>query len=149
MHRFKPGDKVIVRRCDGGKACDHGNSKIRDMQDKVCEVKSFLDDRSRYQIWQEDKKDSWYFDDLDLDPVSETLLTKSKTTTMSILEKAKLIMKKEPNKTFIKAGIMDMNDSLTSEGKELFINFLLEKNQDAFKKEVVDPILAEQEKDSK
>lgn len=96
------------------------------------------------------KSDHWFFAETDLLKVYSTNnATMATKTTMSILEKAKLIMKKEPNKTFIKAGIMDMSDNLTNDGKELFMNFLLEKNQEAFKKEVVDPIVAEQEKESK
>jgi len=81
--------------------------------------------------------------------IKDNALKAKPTKNMSIIEKAKLIMKKEPNKTFIKAGIMDMNDNLTSEGKELFINYLLTKNQDDFKATVVDPIIAEQEAEKK
>lgn len=79
-------------------------------------------------------------------------LTKEvKTTTYmaTLIEKAKLAFKKEPEKSFIKVGVMDANENLTTEGKDLLFAFLLEKNKDAFKTEVVDPILKEIEAEKK
>ncbi len=60
---------------------------------------------------------------------------------MTLVEKAKLALKGEPEKTFIKAGIMDMNDTFTTEGKELFKMFLYNKFSAEFKTAVVDPII--------
>ena len=71
------------------------------------------------------------------------LLNKS-IENMSIIEKAKLAFKAEPEKSLIKAGILDSGENLTKEGNELFTKFLFEKNKLEFKKEVVDPILAEE-----
>lgn len=54
---------------------------------------------------------------------------------------------KEPEKTFIKIGIMNEDRTLTSDGKDLYLNWEFEKNKDAFKKEVADPILEDMKKD--
>lgn len=80
-----------------------------------------------------------------------TTLPTSSTSSkiMSLIEKAKLTFKKEPERSFIKVGVMDASENLTSEGKDLLLAFLLEKNKDDFKKEVVDPILADIEKECK
>lgn len=70
------------------------------------------------------------------------------TQNMNLLEKAKLAVKGEPDKSFIKAGVMTMEGDLTPEGTQLFLNYLLAKHGADFKKDVVDPISAE-EKDAK
>ncbi len=67
-------------------------------------------------------------------------------TSMNLLQKFRLSMKGEPEKTFIKAGIIDSDEKFTTEGKELFNAFLLKKFGDDFKKEVVDPLIAEEPK---
>lgn len=67
------------------------------------------------------------------------------TNNMNLIEKAKLAFKSEPEKSFIKAGVMDSNENLTFDGKELFLTYLLQKNKDDFKTTVIDPILAEDE----
>lgn len=64
----------------------------------------------------------------------------------SLGEIHKLAFKKEPEKSFIKAGITDTSDALTQDGRILFLGWLLEQNKEAFKKEVVDPILEEMKK---
>ena len=66
----------------------------------------------------------------------------------SLKEKFALAFKKEPQKSFFKAGITDKEDSLTEDGKAIFIEYLFKKNEVEFKKDVVDPIL-EEEKDNK
>lgn len=58
----------------------------------------------------------------------------------------KNLVRSEPEKTFVKCGIMNESLDLTAEGKELFTNFLFEKNKSEFKTEVADKIVAEQEK---
>jgi hypothetical protein len=64
----------------------------------------------------------------------------------NLKEKFLLALKSEPEKSFRKAGIIDNNDMLTSEGIELFLNFLFGNYKNEFKKEVVDVILKEEEK---
>lgn len=67
-----------------------------------------------------------------------------KNKIMSLIEKVKLALKGEPEKSFNKAGITDSNDMLTSEGKDVLLNWLLMKHGTEFKTDVVDPILAEE-----
>ena len=55
----------------------------------------------------------------------------------------------EPQKSFRKCGLTDANDMITSDGTAVFLSWLLSKNADAFKTEVVDKILAEEEAESK
>lgn len=52
------------------------------------------------------------------------------------------LRKNEPEKTFIKAGVLDSNENLTLEGQEVFLSFLLGKFGAEFKTEVVDKIVA-------
>lgn len=66
-----------------------------------------------------------------------------------LIEKAKLIFKSEPQRSFQKVGVTDAQDNLTEEGKDLLLNWLLTKNGDEFKKAVVDPILEEEKKEKK
>ncbi len=67
----------------------------------------------------------------------------------SLIEKAKLAYKKEPEKSFIKAGIKNMSGDLTPDGEKVFMQFLFKQNETEFKKEVVDPILEEMKEESK
>ena len=64
----------------------------------------------------------------------------------SLLEKAAIAFKNEPEKSFRKAGITDGDDLLTEDGVKLFLSFLLRKYGAEFKKEVVDPLLVEEKK---
>lgn len=64
---------------------------------------------------------------------------------MNIREKFALSFKKEPEKSFQKAGITDGNDVLTNDGQIIFLSWLLKKNGEAFKTEVVDDLLKKDE----
>jgi hypothetical protein len=67
---------------------------------------------------------------------------------MNTLEKFSLAFKKEPEKSYRKAGITNGDDLLTDEGTKVFLSYLLTKHPE-FKTEVVDGILAEETKDCK
>ena len=69
-----------------------------------------------------------------------------KTIMSNLITTFKNITRTEPNKTFVKAGVMNEDITLTSEGKELFIQFMFDKHAAEFKTDVVDKIIAEQEK---
>lgn len=69
-----------------------------------------------------------------------------KSTIMNLVEKFKLALKSEPEKTFIKAGVTTADGALTPDGKALFGAYLLNKHGADFKKDVVDPIVAAEEK---
>jgi len=71
---------------------------------------------------------------------------KTKTFMSKIIEKFKLLKMGEPQRSFVKAGIANIDGNFTEEGKQLFNEFLLAKFQSEFKTEVVDQILAADEK---
>jgi hypothetical protein len=67
---------------------------------------------------------------------------------MNLKEKFVLAIISEPKKSFRKAGITNGDDFLTDEGTKIFLTWLLHnKFADEFKKDVVDGILKEKEKD--
>jgi len=76
----------------------------------------------------------------------EVISTKIENKMENIVTKFKVLTAKEPEKSFIKAGIMDVNFELTAGGKTLFNDFLLEKFKDEFKTEVVDKLIEEDKK---
>ena len=53
----------------------------------------------------------------------------------------------EPEKTFRKTGITNTDNMLTSEGTELFLNWLFQQNKAEFKTEVADEILSAQKEE--
>lgn len=81
--------------------------------------------------------------------VSDLQLLSSETSTSimgNITEKFLLAITKEPQRSFRKAGITNGDDLLTDEGTAVFLAWLLSKNQDDFKKEVVDGLLEDEKK---
>lgn len=70
------------------------------------------------------------------------------TKDLSLIERARILVKGEPEKSLIKKGITSVNDTLTGVGTELFMDFLYRTNKAAF---VADPavaaILAEKDED--
>ncbi len=63
--------------------------------------------------------------------------------TMNIKESFILALTKEPQKSFRKAGITNGDDMLTDDGVKIFLTWLLNKQADLFKSEVVDGLLAD------
>ena len=68
---------------------------------------------------------------------------------MNIKEKFLTSLKSEPEKSFRKTEITNGDDLLTEDGKIIFLTWLLKKHGDEFKKEVVDELLKEKEKEEK
>lgn len=62
---------------------------------------------------------------------------------MDLKEKFALTLTSEPYKSFRKARITNGDDLLTDDGMRIFLSWLLKKNADAFKLEVVDEIVKE------
>lgn len=60
-----------------------------------------------------------------------------------ITEVFKSLTRKEPQKSFVQAGITDSNDMLTADGQAIFLAYLLQQEGDAFKTAVVDPLITE------
>jgi hypothetical protein len=75
---------------------------------------------------------------------SWTLIKKRNTFIMNLTQGFKNIFKGEPAKTFVKAGVTTENGDFTSEGREIFLQYLLQTHGDAFKKDIVDEIVKEQ-----
>lgn len=66
---------------------------------------------------------------------------------MSIKNKIKMLMTGEPEKTLIKHGILTIDKELTSEGKQLFNDFIEKKFKDEFLKELYE-VLKDEKVDS-
>lgn len=75
------------------------------------------------------------------------LITNEKS--MNLKEKFITAFLSEPEKSFRKAGITNGDGILTDEGQEVFLTWLLKQQGGTFKTEVVDPLLAEEEKCAK
>lgn len=67
-------------------------------------------------------------------------------TNMNLMQKFKLALRAEPEKTFIKKGIMTEGGELTQEGRDLYLNWLFQENMDDFNDEVV-TLIDEEEKE--
>lgn len=77
-------------------------------------------------------------------------LTKNNNKLMGKLTQIyKSITRTEPDKTFIKAGVLGEDLELTPEGNDLFISYLFALNKDAFKSAVVDVIVSAQGTENK
>ena len=86
-------------------------------------------------------------DFINLMPADETI--NQQENKVNIKEQFLLAITSEPQKSFRKAGITNGDDLLTDDGQKVFLSWLLKLNQDAFKKEVVDPILADMKDEKK
>lgn len=68
----------------------------------------------------------------------------------SLVEKARSLVRGEPEKSLIEKGITDTTDSLTVRGEDLFIDYLYRTNKDAFVKDpAVAALLAEKDNNDK
>lgn len=131
---FKAGDKVVRRpeHIPGSWTSYVRDGKLKNGTTGIYTVKSVSGDRV---FFVESTSGDWaaeYF-----------TLANLTLDNMSLLEKAALAFKKEPEKSFRKAGVTNGDDILTDEGTKVFLGFLLKKHGEEFKKEVVDPILKE------
>ncbi len=130
--KFKVGDKV---RCHYN---DNGSNECVGMEGEITYVSS---SKVSYP-YNVSFSTSSLFSEKELELINNNKI-------MSLVKKFTLAFKKEPEKSFNKSGITDDNDILTTEGSQVFLGWLLKKFGDDFKKEVVDPILAEMEKETK
>ena len=92
--------------------------------------------RAWYVKFPDDHENSYYEYDLKLI-----------TILMDIKEKFVLAFLSEPDKSFRKAKITDGDNLLTEDGMKIFLTWLLSKNKETFKTEIVDGILKEQEEE--
>jgi len=75
--------------------------------------------------------------------------TNNNNNNMNLIQKFKLNLKSEPEKTLIKTGIMNQDETLTCEGKDLFFEWLFQANKEKFTEEVASKLLEEQKRDEK
>ncbi len=128
MSKFKVGDTVEV-------VSNHGGFNM--VIGTVFEVDSITYGKfgSKGNIYFPNKGSGMYECDL--------VLFNSNKSNNNMLEKFKMLMKGEPGKSFCKAGITDVNYNLTTDGKEIFLQWLLKENGEKFKSDVVDGLLKE------
>lgn len=81
------------------------------------------------------------------DNLSDWELIKETNMSSTFLEKMALLTKKEPERSFIKAGVTTKDGELTDDGRRAYFTWRFEQDKEAFNKEVVQPILKEDEKD--
>lgn len=82
---------------------------------------------------------------------NEIELYDKKTNNMNITSKLAIIFKGEPQKSFIKAGIIDTSEIPTDDGIKLLVAYIIKNDlagiATGFKKDVVDPINDENNKE--
>lgn len=139
MHRLQVGMRV---RCDGGGSAKFYTGIIRyiDLNDIGIERDDGVHGAGKNRVWSV----SLHEPNVTLGILEETL-TKSTTFMSSLVQKFADLFIKEPQKSFRKSGVTDTNDQLTSDGKELLMNWLLAKHKDEFLKDVITPILEAEE----
>lgn len=130
---FKVGDRVrlvVVPSSD-----DHSIGDIGTIS---------RDDKSSrpYKVIMDGSDEHWATAE-ELELISSTNQTTNQST-MNIQDKFLLAFKAEPEKSFRKAGITNGDDFLTDDGQKIFLSWLLKKNGNDFKKEVVDALLEEE-----
>lgn len=69
-----------------------------------------------------------------------------KQTMSNIIDKIKLNKMAEPDKSLVKAGIIEMDGSVTNNGRYVLDDFLIKKFGADIKKDYADDIIADQEK---
>ena len=63
---------------------------------------------------------------------------------MNLLKNFSNLFTSEPEKSFRKLGITNDCDILTADGQQIFMSWLLQKNKNEFKIEVIDKLLEEE-----
>lgn len=74
------------------------------------------------------------------------LISSNNTIMSSVVEQFKVALLPEPEKTFRKLGITNGDNMLTEDGKTLFLNYLVNNMKEAFNKDVVSKLTAEEKK---
>lgn len=145
--KFKVGDKIKYKS-------DHILGRPSQDKGKLNEYTILaVDEKGRGYIYRQDNPDGISGTDykdftwqVELDNV-DIISSKTIYNNMNILEKFALMTKAEPEKSFIKAGIMEVSGALTEDGANIFTMYLLNKFGADFKKEVVDGLIADEKED--
>ncbi len=130
MAKFKVGDKVKIT----------GNikSNCSSCVGKNAIVMGIRDEETTYTDCGNASGKCCYVSNSELELINDNFKN------MNIKDKFATMFRAEPQKSFIKTGITGSNDVLTSDGRDIFLSWLLKKNGDDFKKEVVDGLLEEE-----
>lgn len=137
MARLKIGDKVVPLNVNG---CSATN---RNFDYLIITALDFGGIGSlRYDVIRNGMKidNCWScYQECSVRLFKEDKLTNNKTIMSNLIEKARLLVKGEPEKSLIKKGITNIDDTLTVDGKQLFEDFLYRSNKTVF---VADPAIA-------
>lgn len=145
MSKFKKGDEVKVIR--GGR---EGQTLYVAQNDSSCPYIATTYEDAMSGEWDgaEDEDDLELLQKQSLsirnNNVPEVHITKN---TMTLIATVRNLFRSEPEKSFIKTGIMNDNATFTPEGRDLFIDYLLQQNKEAFNKDLVQPLLEAQKKE--
>jgi len=77
------------------------------------------------------------------------LITNIKNNMPNLMEKVKSLYISEPNKSLQKFGFTTQSNELTSEGREVFINWLFEKNKKDFCDDVLEKLKVQENSENK
>jgi len=126
------------------KKYDSGCSKDKDNHIGKIGVISFITSGGdyRYRLLVDGIDLPYFWRDEEIELVNKSITTNN----MSLMQTLQLVLKKEPEKTFIQTGVMNDKEELTPDGTALFLGWLLAQNKDAFNKDVVAVIKKEQDK---
>lgn len=139
--------KVILKKGDRISGCVDGKSftgVVYEIKSENCGTIKRDDGKQGSGCDIPDYGSGWKFDNLE--NYNLKLISTNKNN-MTLIEKFALMSKGEPEKSFIKTGVMEMNGKLTEDGKQLFLMFLLKKFGPEFKTEVVDGLSADTKED--
>lgn len=135
MQEFKVGDMVEVIRTAGNDK-EHG-LHVGD----VSRIILYEQTRKYYFL---EKAPERYMNQEQLRLVKNNSLT-AKSIMKNLITSFSNLFTPEPQKSFLKAGITDQSGNITPDGSTVFVTWLLNQNQAAFKAAVVDPINAQNE----
>ncbi len=152
MERYKKGDYVKLASCNGSVS---GLDTIGVYQ-ILCDVPALGEQKDSYYMFYSGKGEGskcvcgygnrWVIHNDDIETIKGEIKT---IKNMSLIDKASLFFKGEPEKSFIKAGVLDSSEMPTADGIKLFVAWSLKQKDvgNLFKTDVIDPILADDKKE--
>lgn len=148
MTKFKVGDKVVVvgTKLKEMSKDGHANGCSSYNSNRKAEYLVLTEVGDEFS-WNAYDKNGEKFDSCAGHDLKDEDLRyyKNNKTNMNIKEKFIQAFLAEPEKTFRKAGITNGDGLLTEDGQNIFLSWLLKKNGEAFKAEVADELVKEEE----
>lgn len=141
MAQFEVGQVVkLAASCSYASTSSSMNPK--NVEGIITEFK-LIGGEDRYEIrWDTGSTNSYYYN-------KDLEFIKSKKNNMNIVKVFKNLTRTEPEKSAVKAGILDENNTLTSDGKELLLAYLYDGVKVDFNTKVVQPIITALAEESK